>query len=148
MKSDKARAAMARYDAGYNCAQSVLGAFAQELGLDSELAHKLSSCFGGGMRMGATCGALSGALMVIGLAMGYSEVNQTAKELTEQHCLSFIARWKEVIGDTNCKGILGLDVSIPEQRQKGRDEGVFARYCPNCIEQSVEMLEEALAKNH
>ena len=59
-------------DKHYNCAQSVLVPFAGDMGMSQEQAYNLGAHFGAGMRHGSTCGALSGALMVLG-AMGYGE---------------------------------------------------------------------------
>ena len=54
---------------GYNCSQSVLSVFAEELGVKKDLALKLASPFGSGIAyMQETCGAVSGALMEIGRA--------------------------------------------------------------------------------
>ncbi len=75
------RAARARdnFLAGYGCAQAVLLAFDDVTGLDREAAARLASSFGGGMgRMREVCGAVSGALMVLGMAQGYSEPHDTA----------------------------------------------------------------------
>ena len=59
--------------AGYNCAQSVLLAFAEDLGLDGDFALRLSSSFGGGMgRLREVCGAVSAILMAAGLVYGYT----------------------------------------------------------------------------
>lgn len=52
---------------GYNCAQAVLLAFADELGMKKEELSNVALCFGGGMGTGSTCGALTGGLMVLGL---------------------------------------------------------------------------------
>lgn len=58
---------------GYNCAQSVFGAFAEDLGMDFETALKFSSAFGGGMgRLREVCGAVSGMFMVLSLTDGYT----------------------------------------------------------------------------
>lgn len=65
---DKAREVRSRTDVHYNCAQGVLAAFAEELGIDEDTAFRVGANFGSGMRMGATCGAVTGALMVLGLA--------------------------------------------------------------------------------
>lgn len=54
----------------HNCAQAVLEAFAPECGLTQEKAFKLGAHFGSGMKMAATCGAITGALMVIGMLGG------------------------------------------------------------------------------
>lgn len=53
------------HESGFNCAQSVLAVFAEDYGMPLKLALKLASPFGGGMRMAATCGALTGALMAL-----------------------------------------------------------------------------------
>ena len=60
----------------YNCAQSVLLAFAPECGLSEDIANKLGTHFGSGMKMASVCGAITGALMVIGMLGGGSEEYQ------------------------------------------------------------------------
>ena len=57
-------------NAHHNCAQAVLEAFAPECGLTQEQAFKLGAHFGSGMKIAATCGAITGALMVIGMLGG------------------------------------------------------------------------------
>ena len=54
-----------------DCSQVVAEQFAEELKVDKELLRKVSACFGGGMQCGETCGAVTGALMVIGLKYGH-----------------------------------------------------------------------------
>ncbi|PKN73908.1 MAG: hypothetical protein CVU50_01615 [Candidatus Cloacimonetes bacterium HGW-Cloacimonetes-3] len=144
MNHKKMEDALYSFAQGYNCSQAVVSTYAEDLGLDGETAKKLSSCFGGGMRMGATCGALSGALMVLGLSKGFSEFSPEQKASIELHCKSYISRWKEVIGNTDCREILGIDVTDPLLRQKAKDEGVFDMHCPNCIETAVRLLEEVI----
>ena len=51
----------------WNCCQMVVGAFAEEAGITVDQAYALAANFGGGMRMGATCGAITGGLMALGL---------------------------------------------------------------------------------
>ena len=66
-KSEKAKELFTK---GYNCSQAVLGAFAEDLGMDFETAMKLSSSFGGGMgRMREVCGTVSGMFMAAGLKL-------------------------------------------------------------------------------
>ena len=67
---EKARELRARTDIHFNCCQSVLVPFAQEMGLTEDQAYALGDNFGAGMRCGSTCGALSGALMVLGMTHG------------------------------------------------------------------------------
>lgn len=134
--------AVEAYRIGYNCAQSVVSVFADKYGMNKEELLKVSSCFGGGMRMGATCGALTGSLMVLGLAGGYCHYNPQAKLDTETLCTNFIDTWKQRMGRTECKDILGLDPSNPSERIRGREEGVFDLHCPVCIQTAVELIEQ------
>ena len=70
----------------YNCCQSVLVPFAAELGMTREQAYALGYHFGSGMRHGSTCGAITGALMVLGM-LGYDEQAATAllRKVREEH---------------------------------------------------------------
>ena len=70
----------------YNCCQAVLVAFAREMGLSEEQAYTLGSHFGSGMLHGATCGALSGALMVLG-SLGYDsrQAGAMIRQFRENH---------------------------------------------------------------
>ena len=66
--------AEALFKSGYNCAQSLIGAFEGEIWIDFETSMKLASSFGGGMgRLREVCGALTGLFMVVGLLSGYSD---------------------------------------------------------------------------
>ncbi|MGN1138499.1 MAG: C-GCAxxG-C-C family protein, partial [Ruminococcus sp.] len=70
-KGDKAKSL---FEKGYNCAQAVFGAFADDLGIDFDTAVKISSPFGGGMgRLREVCGTVSGMNMVLGMKYGYSD---------------------------------------------------------------------------
>jgi C_GCAxxG_C_C family probable redox protein len=51
----------------YNCAQSVVLAFAEDAGITDETGYALAANFGAGMKIGSTCGAMTGGLMVLGL---------------------------------------------------------------------------------
>ena len=64
---ERAAQAGALFDRGYNCAQSVLIPKWEEMGLDHDMAKRLSKNFGVGMKIGSTCGAITGGLMVLGL---------------------------------------------------------------------------------
>lgn len=65
---------------GIDCSQVVVGAFAEELGITTEEAYKMSAAFGGGMGLGETCGAVVGAMIVLGLKYGHCEVEHMGAE--------------------------------------------------------------------
>lgn len=56
---------------GFNCSQALLATYATDFGLSEEMALKVATQFGGGARKGEMCGAVSGALMVLGLKYGH-----------------------------------------------------------------------------
>jgi len=81
MTMNRIETALFRFAVGFNCSQSVLSAYAEHFGFDEETAMKISSGFGGGMgRMADTCGAVTGAYMVLGLKYGQNSPDQEAKE--------------------------------------------------------------------
>lgn len=69
----------------FNCAQAVFGTFAAELGMDEELALKIATSFGGGARKGELCGAVSGALMVLGLKYGHCHADDNEEKKNAYH---------------------------------------------------------------
>lgn len=77
-KQSKIEKARDLFLAGYNCAQAVFAAYAENIGMTESQALKLSSGFGGGMGgMRNVCGAISGMLMVVGAEKGYDEASDT-----------------------------------------------------------------------
>jgi C_GCAxxG_C_C family probable redox protein len=147
--SAKTELARKYHENGFNCAQSVIAPFAEDYGLSEETALKISTGFGSGMgRLCEVCGALTGAFMVIGLKHGrassdgtkYGEKTETTYRLVRQLSQSFKAR----NGSIHCRDLTGHDLSIPEEREKARREGVFSTTCSKCIQDAAELAEEAL----
>ena len=126
-----------------NCSQSVLTAFAEELGLSPLLARKLAIGFGGGMgRTGKTCGAVTGAYMVLGLKQDLKPENaQQVKERVYAMVNEFNRKFSEINGSTTCKDLLGCDLSTPEGSAKAKEKGLFTSLCPKFVRDAVEILE-------
>lgn len=143
----RARDAQIDHDSGFNCAQSVLMQFSEDFGMPRETAAKLASGFGGGMRMGKTCGALTGALMVLGLAHGFDTAELKLKHNMELLTQDMITDFHNLHGCTDCKDILGIDVTDPEARAKAREMGIFAAKCPLVIDTAVKLVERYLGLN-
>ncbi len=142
----KAEQAVSTFKQGYNCSQSVLSAFSLEHGLDPMLALKIASAFGGGMgRQGETCGAVTGAFMVIGLKYGmtFSEDRKTI-EKTYEKANEFTTKFKERYGSVNCRDLLGCDISNTENLHQARKQGLFQTICPAFVKDAVEILEDIL----
>jgi C_GCAxxG_C_C family probable redox protein len=109
-KSEDARATFRK---GFNCSQAVLSSFGEEFGLDPVMAYRVGAAFGGGMgHMGETCGAVTGAFMVIGLKYGL-----TAADGSQSHWEAFSAvqdfteQFKSRHGSIVCRDLLGIDIS-------------------------------------
>lgn len=94
---------------GHACSQAVLGAFAQELGLDEKTALKLSLPFGGGIgRLRETCGAVSGMLMALGLKYAQADASPEHKAQMYARVQELVRRFKEENGSIICRELLGL----------------------------------------
>jgi C_GCAxxG_C_C family probable redox protein len=144
--TDPARLANSRFARGYNCSQSVFSAFAEERGVSSELALRLSASFGGGMgRAGEVCGALSGALMVLGLEFGNERPE--SKEEVYRLVREFMDQFEQQHGAVRCSDLLGHDISTPEGLQVARSNNVFARVCPLLVDETAKALSTFLAEH-
>ena len=108
MKTGHADKARELFNEGYNCSQAVLGAFAEDAGLDVKTALRLSAPFGGGMgRMREVCGGVSGMFMVLGLFYGYDEPDDAqAKKELYSYVRALAEKFKESEGSIICRELL------------------------------------------
>ena len=134
------------FKGGNNCAQAVFATCAEQHGLDRETALKVASAFGGGMaRLGETCGAVSGALMVIGLKRGYVDPDdQDAKAETYDLARAFIDQFEARHGTVVCRELLDHDIDTPESLELAREKGLFTSICPQFVQSAVEIIAEML----
>ena len=133
--------AIENFDQGFNCAQAVLAAFAPRHGLTKEHALKVACAFGSGMMRGATCGAVTGSLMVIGLAHGRCRADDmAARSKTYALAQALQDRFDAVHGTCDCQELLGLDPTTPEGRQSALDRGLFESRCPTFVRSAVELV--------
>ena len=139
--------AVARFAQGSNCAQAVLWAYAPHFGLVPEVAMRLAAPFGGGMaRMGETCGAVTGAFMVIGLQLGNTTAeDQESKERTYQLVREFVRRFAARHGSIKCRELLGCDLSTPEGWQRAREQGLFTTRCREFVRDSAQIVAELIS---
>ena len=126
----------------FNCAQTVFSLFAKDVGLDEKAALKIASGFGGGMACAETCGAVTGAYMVIGMKHGHTSPNPEAKAKTKQMIQKFNEKFTEKHGTLICKRLAGYDISTPEGASAAHEEGVFSSKCPEFIKTSCKIIEE------
>lgn len=128
----------------YNCSQAVLSSFSEELGIDLKHAQKIASAFGGGIaRNGETCGAVTGALMVLGLKHWKPEIsNDEAKMHVYNMSNRFMKEFKNRNSSVVCKELLGCDLSTDEGRKKMKEENLSEKICEKLLRDSTEILEK------
>lgn len=150
----KSEKALKLSDQGFNCAQSVFGVFAAEGGVDEKTALRLSCAFGGGMaRTGGICGAVTGAMMAIGLKYGMDTpetVDKKAKtyEITQKFYDEFIA----LHGTLVCRELIGFDIGNPEKLNiqpgspewKAKMKQTHDEICSKLIADTVKIVERLL----
>ena len=138
----KAEAAAGFFSNGYNCAQSVLGALCEELGLELDTALRLASGFGGGVRCGELCGAVSGAILAIGLKCGYCKKGDMAqKGYCNKKTHEFVEKFREANGSIICRELLGADVRCPDDHNSPGAKAAHKTVCPGLVASAVRVLE-------
>jgi C_GCAxxG_C_C family probable redox protein len=95
--------------------------------------------------MGETCGAITGAFMVIGLKYGKAKVgDDEAREQTYKLAREFVTRFKARHESIVCRDLLNCDLSKPEEREAAHHEGLFDTLCPQFVGDAAEILEQML----
>ncbi|MEI7810938.1 MAG: C-GCAxxG-C-C family protein [Ignavibacteria bacterium] len=143
---DKSEDAVEKFMSGFNCSQSVFSTYSEKLGLDSQTALKVACPFGAGMAYsGETCGAVTGALMLIGLKYGkYSLDDLAAKEKTYSLTHKFIEEFRKQYGSLKCSDLLGYDMTKPEEREVVLADSINKVTCPKYVQNASELIEKLL----
>ena len=132
---------------GYNCAQAVIGAFCEELGMDFETAMKISSSFGGGMgRMREVCGTVSAMFMAAGLQFGPSDTSDpNAKGAHYARIQELAKRFKEKNGSIICRELLeGIETSSSPTPSERTEKYYKKRPCVDLVGDAAEIFEQYL----
>lgn len=129
----------------FNCSQAVFSTFAPQFGLKKQAALKLASPFGGGVaRQGELCGAVTGALLALGLAHGAD--TPAGKDEIYRLSQEFMRLFKEKHGTLLCRELLDCDTSTPEGWQKARETGKFTSICPILVQDAAGIVQTLLEK--
>lgn len=144
--SEKGELAKKLFEQGYNCTQAVVGAYADELGLDFDIAMKLVSGFGGGMgRMREVCGAVSGMVFVASMKKGYNDPKavQEKRELYAE-IQKLAQKYREKNGSIVCRELLAgvSDAGTDPNPSARTGEYYQKRPCGELIKCAAEILEE------
>ncbi|MCA1745872.1 MAG: C-GCAxxG-C-C family protein, partial [Bacteroidales bacterium] len=138
--------AVSLMDAGFNCSQSVLSAYSEVLGFDNELALSVSCGFGAGMgRLQGTCGAVTGAYMVLGIYCSQKYPDNGARKaqsylMIQTYNKQFIEKHKT----TDCRMLLNCDLTTEQGQQFFQDNQLMDSVCKHCIRDSVQLVNEII----
>lgn len=146
MSKDKVELAIDAFKAGNNCAQSVLKAFARDLKIEEVQALQMASGFGAGMgRLQKTCGAVTGAFMVIGLKNSLAlQLDEERKDKTNQMIQEFENRFVGAHQSSQCMDLIQCDLNTEAGQNYFKEKQLGEFVCQNCIFSSVRILEEIL----
>lgn len=130
-----AEAVALRAERKYNCAQAVACAFAPYVDVDPDLLFRATEGFGSGMGSTTeTCGAISGAVVILSLANSAGSATPVTKGATYSLVRALLSRFHEQNTTTICREL------------KGIDSGQLLRTCPGCIEDAVRMTADILRR--
>lgn len=136
---DKKTEAIKTFNDNKNCAQSVIGTYAQEFNLDKNIAYSMSSAFGGGMgHSNGVCGALSGGLMALSLKC---DVHQVDKEKTYAFTRQLMDEFVKRNGSRDCEKLIGVDLKTEEGKMKFKNENIKKNVCEKCIKDVIDIIE-------
>lgn len=145
--SEVRKSAEDSFASGLYCAESVLLALAKSQGFENEFLPKMASGFCGGMaRTCGTCGAVTGAIMGMGLTLGRSQAGesvQPAYAATQR----LIAEFEQQFGSRDCHVLLGCDLGTPEGQATFREKKLGER-CAKYTGKAAEIAANILAEAH
>jgi len=127
---------------GYNCAQTVLLTMQEYYDIcENKLIPKIATAFGGGIgRCGSLCGALTGAIMAIGLKHGTNKPILEEKEKAYKLAQKFYEQFVKACGSPFCRELIGYDLTDPEELERVRKLNVRDEKCSYFVKKTVEIL--------
>lgn len=133
------------YFKDFDCSQAILAAWCDDYGLDKETALKVSCGLAAGMaRLSSTCGAVTGACLVIGLKYGkYRQGDNDAKEKTFAAVQEFDRLFTAKHGSTNCRELLGVDLRHGD-KELAREQ--VQKKCSGFVKDAAEILERLVQR--
>ena len=135
----------------FNCSQSVFTVFGTGRGLSEDTCLKVSCAFGGGMgRMQHTCGAVTGAMMVLGLLFGKGiDDPEDKKTITYALAKDLTDRFRALNGSTICRELLdGLDMNKPDELKKIQENRLFEIRCEKYVTDAISIIEKSIKEQN
>jgi C_GCAxxG_C_C family probable redox protein len=134
------------FSKGFSCSQAVFASHCEDFGMDAKTALRAAGAFGGGMgHSGEACGAVTGALMLLGMKYGkVDEADLEAKESTYEKVKEFVRLFKARHGSIRCNELVGYELGVDKELADARAAGVFKTLCPLLVRDSIELVETLL----
>ena len=133
------------FSTGLNCSQAILTVFGEAYGLDGEMAAKLGRPLGGGIgHLAKTCGAVTAAALVLGMAKDGHDEGE-ARKASHSCVQDLFRRFTALHGTTECKELLGADMSTEEGLKRVQEEKLVRKVCPLFVRDTAIILEGLLS---
>ena len=145
-KEEAVRRAAGYAEEDFLCSEAVLMALSECLGVSSEIIPRIATGFGAGVGgKGEVCGALSGAVMGLGLRFGRSTVEEGEGERRPHWFSTELAtRFQEQFGHVRCEDLLGLDLSLAEDFRTYHERGLWEINCRDIIKVATRLAYDML----
>ena len=137
--------AVGRFLKSMNCSQAILETYAPALGMPALLARRVAAALAGGMGMGSECGAVTGAMLVIGLKYGKTgDTDASADKATFQRVAALCREFTARHGHLGCSQLLEVDMGSHEGVKEAAEAGFFTQKCPAYVRSAAEILDNIL----
>lgn len=136
--------ALKKFLSGYNCSQSVFSSYSNKLGINEHDAMKISSGFGGGMGdLQKTCGAVTGAFMLIGCKL-YNPLDGSSKKKVKESVRKFNNEFEKKFGSINCLELLDCDRNTEEGLKTFEENNLKETKCAKYVEEACKLIDKIL----
>ncbi|MFX0078726.1 MAG: C-GCAxxG-C-C family protein [Candidatus Hermodarchaeota archaeon] len=149
LKKETVNRAVQYAEKGFLCSEAVLLALSEAQNITSEIIPRIATGFGAGIsRQGEVCGALSGAIMGLGLRFGRSQVSETPQDTSPyQFGQTMVNLFASRFGHIRCRDILDLDISSDEGVKRYREQNLWESKCRELIRITTELAYDLLRAN-
>jgi C_GCAxxG_C_C family probable redox protein len=145
MRETRDERALITFRSGYNCAQAIFSTYCGLFQIDEGQAKSIAAGFGAGFGgLQKTCGAVSGALMLIGLRYHDEKDVAGSKRQTYARVREFVAEFEKKNETVRCLDLLGVDLDTAEGMKRVREERLFDTKCEQYIRDVCEIVERSI----
>lgn len=144
--SDVRQSAEESFSSGLCCAESVVLALAKAQGVESDVLPRVATAFCSGMaRTCGTCGALTGAMMGVSLALGRSEAGGSVQPVYEA-TQKLVSEFEKEFGARNCSELLGCDLGTSAGQRKFQEENLH-EHCAGYTSKAAEIAARIISRD-